>query len=268
MSAPRLAWQVLSHVEDVMGTVASFTVYGRFPEDVQVDVIVEAAVASLHRTESLFSTWRRESMLSRYRRGDIPEAELAPEILEVLDLCTVVRELSGGWFDPWAMPGGVDPTGLAKGWAVERAIDLIDHPLASGVMLNIGGDLTTRGLPSPGQQWRIGIRDPWDAALIRSIVETGGAVATSATYERGSILIDPRTGVASCRLASATVLGPDLAIADGLATALAVAGDDGLQWLSQIPGYEAYIVRWDGSEEITWAGNLGSGPGLRRLGQG
>ena len=60
--------------------------------------------------------------------GEIGLEEAPPEVAEVLELCRRAREASDGWFDPWAMPGGVDPTGLVKGWAVERALDELKRP--------------------------------------------------------------------------------------------------------------------------------------------
>ena len=52
-------------------------------------------------------------------------------VAEVLDLCENARRVSGGWFDPWAMPAGVDPTGLFKGWAVEQALAVL-HEAGTG----------------------------------------------------------------------------------------------------------------------------------------
>ena len=59
------------------------------------------------------------------------------------------------------------------------------------------------------------------------------AVATSATYERGAHIVDPRTGQPTTDLASVTVVGPDLTIVDAFATAIFVMGLPGLQWLDQ-----------------------------------
>jgi len=76
-------------------------------------------------------------------------------------------------------------------------------------------------------------------------------VATSASYERGAHLVDPHTGQPVSRAASATVTGPSLAQADALATALAVGGDAALEVISGLPGYQAYLIRPDGSESWT-----------------
>jgi thiamine biosynthesis lipoprotein len=77
------------------------------------------------------------------------------------------------------------------------------------------------------------------------------AVATSGPYERGAHLIDPATGQPASRAASATVTGPSLALADALATGVAVGGDEALAVVAGLDGYAAYLIRPDGSETDT-----------------
>ena len=89
----------------------------------RIDEARRRAEARLRWVDDVFSTWKPESPVSRLRRGEIGLGDAPPEVAEVLELCRRAREASDGWFDPWAMPGGVDPTGLVKGWAVERALD-------------------------------------------------------------------------------------------------------------------------------------------------
>ena len=87
-----------------------------------MDDAVARAQAELRWVDDVFSTWKPESPVSRLRRGEIRLEDAPPEVAEVLELCRRAREASDGWFDPWAMPGGVDPTGLVKGWAAQRAL--------------------------------------------------------------------------------------------------------------------------------------------------
>jgi thiamine biosynthesis lipoprotein len=74
---------------------------------------------------------------------------------------------------------------------------------------------------------------------------TDAAVATSGSYERGHHIIDPRTGEPATALASATVVGPDLAAADAYATALYAAGRAGLHWFAPDGGYHGLVVDHD-----------------------
>ncbi len=233
-----------------MGTVVSFTVdCGSVPDD-SVRRAVARACRLLHRMDDIFSTWQPASPMSRLRRGELNLDDVPPEIPQVLEQCAEARALSNGWFDPWAMPGGVDPTGLVKGWAVEAAMKMVREAGVPAALVNGGGDLVGFRPPS-SVPWRIGIRHPWDASALACVVELEDAIATSGSYERGAHLLDPRTGQLTTAAASATVTGPSLALADALATALAVGGDDVLALLAALPGYDGYLIRSDGTEEST-----------------
>jgi len=175
------------------------------------------------------------------------------EVAEVLDRCCIARELSGGWFDPWSMPGGVDPTGLVKGWAAQRALAAVVQSGVRGAMVNAAGDIAGFGGPSQSTPFRVGIADPSSPRQLACVVELRGSIATSGTYERGAHLVDPRTGEPTARLASASVCGPDLGLADALATALAVGGDDVLATIEQVDGYDALAIRLDGTRAWTTA---------------
>jgi thiamine biosynthesis lipoprotein len=253
----------LTHTEEVMGTVVSFTVRpGGLPTGAARAAIGQACDV-LHRADAVFSTWVPDSPVSRLRRGEVTlaalPAEVAVDVAEVLELCRRAKAMSHGWFDPWAMPGGLDPTGLVKGWAVERAADLLRRAGAAAALVNGGGDLAAFGSPTsrpprapePGPPWRVGIRHPWRASALACVVNVRTAIATSASYERGAHLFDPFTGRVTTRAASATVTGPSLAMADALATSLAAGGDDALAAISETDGYEGYLIRPDGSEADT-----------------
>jgi FAD:protein FMN transferase len=242
---------MLTHAETAMGTVFSLILVPGDLPPAGVRSALGAACATLHQADAIFSTWDRQSPVSRFRRGEADLGQLPVEVTEVLQECRAARQASGGWFDPWAMPGGVDPTGLVKGWAVDRALAGLRRAGMAGAMVNGGGDLAAFGSPAPGQRWRVGIRHPWCADALAGILEVEAAVATSGNYERGAHLIDPATRQPSSRAASATVTGPSLAMADALATAVAVGGDEALNLIGAIEGYAAYLIRPDGSEVST-----------------
>ena len=251
----------MTHAEHVMGTVVSFAVLpaapargGQHAGRPDPAAAIQAACALLHEADAAFSTWDPRTPLSRLRQGDLAEAEGPACLAEVRAACEAAREASGGWFDPWAMPGGYDPTGLVKGWAVDRALAAIREAGLPAALVNGGGDLAAFGGPEPGESWRAGIRHPWRPAALAAVLEVRGAVATSGAYERGAHLVDPRTGQPGCRAASATVTGPGLAMADALATALAVGGDEALAAVDGLPGYAGYLIRPDGTE--TWTSGL------------
>lgn len=240
------------HVEDVMGTVASFRITPS-PDALAgvVEQLLLAACASLHDADAVFSTWKPQSPLSRVRRGELAMADAPPEVGVVLDLCEKACDVTGAWFDPWAMPGGVDPTGLVKGWAVERALGVLQTADVAAASVNAGGDVAVFGPPPEGGRWRFGIRHPWRGDALACVVHVDSALATSGTYERGDHLVDPRSGEHRARAVSASVIGPSLSFADAFATALAVGGDDALAALASVRGYEGYLIRPDGTEAWT-----------------
>jgi thiamine biosynthesis lipoprotein len=239
-----------------MGTVVVLDVYPgpavTSADLAQVQHLLEQACAVLHRADEVFSTWRQDSPVSRLRRSEIAIQDAPAEVADVIEACTAARELSAGWFDPWAMPGGFDPTGYVKGWAAQRALAVLAAAEAiSGAMVNAAGDIASSGQLPTGQPFRIGIADPGAPRRLAEIVELTGAVATSGSYERGPHLIDPRSGLPAARAASATVTGPDLGLADALATGLAVAGPAGLELVEAISGYAGLIIGFDGIRQST-----------------
>jgi thiamine biosynthesis lipoprotein len=162
--------------------------------------------------------------------------------------------MSAGWFDPWRMPGGFDPPGLVKGWAAREAADRMAGLGLRHVSVNAGGDVCVVGSASGGEtgSWTVGVTDPQrPQTLLTTVTLSDGAVATSGGYERGSLAIDPFTRATVAPLLAATVVGPDLALADALATAATAAGEQTISWLDTAAGYEALVVLPDGSVRTT-----------------
>jgi thiamine biosynthesis lipoprotein len=234
-----------------MGTAVSIHVVdGPMPTPCAV-ASVEEAFSLLHHLDEVFSLWKPDSPMTRIRDGRLALRDAPPEIGVALELCRSARELSEGWFDPWAMLGGVDPTGLVKGWAAELALAVLVRAGITGAVVNAGGDIVTIGQAPGGDPWRLGIRHPWRPDALACVVEVDSALATSGFYERGHHLQDPFEPLRVPETASASVTGPSLAMADALATAVAVAGRAGIGLIDRIEGYEAYVIMEDGSEEAT-----------------
>ncbi|MGA8113087.1 MAG: FAD:protein FMN transferase [Actinocatenispora sp.] len=271
----RRAW-----VEQIMGMPISLHVR-QGVDDPATAAAVREAFTLLRTVDRRFSTYRDDSEISRLNRGELRLRDTHPEVREVVRLCTVARQRTGGYFDAWgpadagetdaaglladpapngpvsavlrslpeardaaglpvpvavesAESGGVlvrpqvsrrwfDPSGLVKGWAVQRAADLLTGHGVTDFCLNAGGDIALRCAPgAPG--WRVGVEDPADPSRLLAVLEvTDGAVATSGTARRGTHIYDPHTGGPATRLASVTITGPDLTWADVYATAIAAA---------------------------------------------
>jgi FAD:protein FMN transferase len=238
-----------------MGTVVTIDVYPVPGADdawtVDLHRRLDHARLVLQQADDVFSTWRLDSPVSRLRRGETSCAEVPPEVAQVMSACEMARRLSGGWFDPWAMPGGFDPTGYVKGWAAQQALAVFDGLAMHGALVNAAGDIASIGRQPSGGPFRIGIADPGEPRRLAVIAELTGCIATSGTYERGSHLVDPHSGSPTARVASASVTGPDLGLADALATAIAVAGTEGLDLVEPLAGYEALVIGWDGRQHST-----------------
>ena len=236
-----------------MGTLVGFS----SPDPLPPEALAQA-LRELHEADRIFSTWKPDSAISRLRsdRAHLDELEAGERdrVLEVLARCAVARELSGGVFDPWALPGGFDPTGLVKGWAVMRALRALTEGGSTRLLVNAGGDIAVAGSPGDGEPWRVGVRHPEHPEALVAIVEIRSAVATSGDYERPGQLVDPSSGRIVSGVA-ATVTGPELDLADALATALSVAGPDLLPKVDQLAGYEGFVITPDGRRYAT--------PGMR-----
>lgn len=237
---PRRAW-----VEQVMGLPVSIHVRGPAAHATPTERAVSDIFTQLHEVDRRFSTYRADSEVSARRGG--AAGPPSPELGRVLALCEEARRRTRGAFDA-DLPSGFDPSGLVKGWALERAArHLADAAHGSDWLVNGGGDITLHA--EPGRTWQVGIEDPRDPSrTLRTFALADGAIATSGCGRRGAHIIDPATGQpARGTLLSATVLAPSLLWADVYATAAYVDGVESLSWLTPLGPLEVLLVRADGS---------------------
>ncbi|QGJ70233.1 FAD:protein FMN transferase ApbE [Planctomycetales bacterium 10988] len=139
----------------------------------------------------------------------------------------------------------VDLSGIAKGYGVDQAYEFLQENGAVSFLVEIGGEVRTKGKKANGESWRIGIEQPNDNArsLQRTIMLNDAALATSGDYrnfyerngKRYSHTIDPRDGhPVEHQLASVTVIDSTTMRADAYATAMMVLGpQEGLTWAEQ-----------------------------------
>jgi FAD:protein FMN transferase len=245
-----------AYLEQIMGMPVSVHLRGPAPESEPARAAVARVFDRLRHADRVFSLYRDDSDLSRLTRGELAQSDADPDLAEVTALCEQAEQRTDGWFDP-RLPGpdGLrrwDPTGLVKGWAVQRAAealaDLPDHDFC----LNAGGDILagSRRHGPAGAPWRIGIEDPADRNRLLDVAEVrSGAAATSGTAARGEHILDPFTGRPSTALLSVTVTGPSLLWADVYATAAFARGAGAVDWLRGLADHSALVV--DAAGEIT-----------------
>jgi thiamine biosynthesis lipoprotein len=242
----------LRRAEPIWGTVITVDV-----RDAVAPPVVDGLFDWFRRVDELFSTWRLGSEISRLGRGEVDRRELSAEVREVLDRCEAMRAATWGAFDvnvgadPRVVPreglGPIDPSGLVKGWALDRAGAMLRKTGVVNFAINAGGDVLVSGEGEPGQLWRVGIQHPTERDAVSGVVVvTDCGVATSGRYERGDHVLDPRTGRPAVALLSASVVAPELAVADGLATGLLALGPDAERWLGAHPDIAAQVIDVDG----------------------
>lgn len=291
----RRAW-----VRQLMGMPISIHLRGAGVESASAELAVEAAFADLAWVEEVFSPFRANSELSRLRRGELSLAECVPELAQVWRLCEQAEAQTGGAFSAFLpsqpdeqvpdAPGGspaapvaaiadqatepaldeladdrvrrFNPTGLVKGWAIERAAAILAGLDDVTYCINAGGDIAvgapvTVDRPKQGRPqgdgvvderlasrsvvdeststeraagapvplpWRLGIESPYHRGRVAHVVElVQGGMATSGTAARGLHLLDPSSGLPVRRGGSVSVIAPSIMWADVWATALFVS---------------------------------------------
>lgn len=235
--------------ETVMGMPVS--VHLRAPDlPAGAERSVAAVYTELRRLDAIFSTYRPDSAVSLLADGTLTLEECPPEVAEVLDLCALAHDLTGGMFDASRpLPDGgsrLDPTGLVKGWAVERAAARLRALPGTDFYVNAGGDLLCHVADETRPGWRVGIEDPRRPDRLRAVITVrDGGVATSGASCRGRHIWDPRLGGPADGPASVTVSGPTLLWADVLATATYVGGAEAARWAAAT-GYQVDVVAHDG----------------------
>jgi thiamine biosynthesis lipoprotein len=237
-------------VEHVMGMPISLALRGRHAATPAGADAWAAALAELREADAVFSTYRDESWVSRLGRGEVALEECPDVVREVLDLGEQARRQSGGAFDVRRRGADgrevLDPSGVVKGWAVQRAAAPLLALEDTDVCLSAGGDMVCVVADPDRPAWRVGVEDPRAFDRVVAVVPVrNGAVATSGHARRGAHVVDARTGRAPTALASVTVVGPDLTWADIDATCALALGDEGEAWLRGRAGRSAVVVRRD-----------------------
>jgi thiamine biosynthesis lipoprotein len=154
--------------------------------------------------------------------------------------------------------------GIGKGYAADKAKELLVKNGVTAGIINASGDLKTWGIQPDGKDWMVAIINPLNKKKVFSWLPVkNGAVVTSGNYEnyvtfngqRYSHIIDPRTGYPSKGILSVTIFTSSAEIADALATSIFVMGvDAGLDLINQLKGIECVIV--DANNKIISSNNI------------
>ena len=240
----------------VWGTEIYIDASSSILDESEINRVIAGVEAFFFDVDDELSTFKETSSVTKLRQNKI-KIEDVPEIVqEVWRGCLKAKELSFGAFDPWAVEGGFDPSGFVKGWAAEKAAEMLVAAGCDQVQVNAAGDIALRG----NEPWKIGIVNPDNKSEIIQVFEvTNENIATSGHYEKGAHIKDPHTGIIAIGAKSGTVIGPDGGICDALATALMVDGTDAAQWIGnpELSDYTFWAINRDENTAWSWGPNLG-----------
>lgn len=146
---------------------------------------------------------------------------------------------------------------IGKGYAADKAKQLLISKGVSSGIINASGDMNTWGKQPNGEDWTVAITNPMNKNKAFALLPLKqGAVVTSGDYEkfvmfdgvRYAHIINPKTGYPSKGIISVTVFAPTAELADALATSIFVMGKDvGLDRINQIPNVECIIIDTEGN---------------------
>ncbi len=247
-ACPAPALRRIGGVEYAWGMPISLALRGRHTDDDQAAAAWAEVMSELRRMGSVFSAFRSHRVVG----GDINMTDWPPECAEVLALGEAAeRETNGAFSIRRAGLGGpavLDPTGVARPWAVERAVAALRTLPDTDFCLSAGGDVTCRTVDPAGPPWRIGIEDPTDPSrILAEIPVRTGAVATAGTTRLREQLLKTQTGRRTSAIASVTVVTSSPVWAHIDATAAYAHGYNAANWLRTRPGRTALIAWDDGS---------------------
>ncbi|MBI1794962.1 MAG: FAD:protein FMN transferase [Chloroflexi bacterium] len=207
------------------------------------ELILDNVFSYFEYIDETFSTYKEQSEISRINRHELELEKSSEDMKTIFALAEETRLSTNGFFDI-QHEGYYDPSGIVKGWAIFNAAEIIRQKGFENFYVEAGGDIQAFGLNSRGQEWRVGIRNPFNIDEIVKVVSISNCgIATSGTYIRGQHIYNPN----NCNeiitdVLSLTVIGPDIYEADRFATAAFAMGRSGIMFIESLQGFEGYMI--------------------------
>lgn len=204
---------------------------------------IDSVFAYFEYVDDKFSTYKDHSEISRINRHEIALDQASADMKTVFALAEQTRQETKGYFDI-VRNGIYDPSGIVKCWAISNAAEILRQNGFENFYVEAGGDIQAVGKNSAGENWRVGIRNPFDLHQVVKVLSiTDGGVATSGTYVRGQHIYNPKTDAPpDAEVVSLTVIGPNVYEADRFATAAFAMGRAGIVFIEQTEGMEGYMI--------------------------
>lgn len=215
--------------------------------------IFDEVFSFFEEIDKRFSTYKTDSEISKINRKEISLENWSADMQEVFKLSEKTKRETNGYFDIKKPDGKYDPSGLVKGWAIQKAAEIIKNAGYENFYVDAGGDVQAFGVNYEDKPWQIGIRNPFRPEEIikrLSIIDKG--MATSGTYVRGQHIYNPKKPTEQINdIISLTVVGPNVYEADRFATACFAMGKDGIYFVEKLPNFEGYMVDKNGVATFT-----------------
>jgi len=193
-----------------------------------------------------------------YKNNTIPDRSMIQEALKHVGRENILIDAEKPSIRFLDKDTKIDLGGIAKGYAVDRAKEVLISKGINNAIINLGGNIFGLGMPPGKKGWRIGIQGPRHKNKIIWIVNLRNrAVSTSGDYERFFIvngkryshIISPVTGEPVQGVMSVTVVADSTEASDALSTAIFVMGEKkAIELIKSIKGIEVLIVKEDGSQ--------------------
>lgn len=232
------------------------------PISAELNYLLEKSGDYYRLTDGAFDvTFASVGHLYDYREQAAPDSN---QLRNALPAVGFDRLRLGAGHVRFTAPGTrIDLGGIAKGYAIDRAVDILTHAGIRNAYISLGGDSYVLG-DRRGRDWQVGIRHPRDEqAVAMRLPVSNIAVSTSGDYERFFIrdgervhhIINPKSGKSSEGLVSVTILAAHSIDADALSTSVFVMGAErGLDMINGMENVSAVLITTEG--EVLYSGDL------------
>ncbi len=207
---------------------------------------LDSLFAYFARVDERFSTYKENSEISMINKHQLKVEQSSDEMKTIFALAEQTSRETEGYFDI-LQNGLYDPSGIVKGWAIQNAAEDLRERGFQNFYVDAGGDVQAVGRNIHGENWRVGIQDPFNMNEIVKVLSVSDCgVATSGTYARGQHIYNPKNrNEPITDVISLTVIGPNIYDADRFATAAFAMGREGILFIEGKKGFEAYMIGQD-----------------------
>ncbi len=208
--------------------------------------VLDTVFAYFECVDAKFSTYKENSEISMINRHQLSLEQSSQEMRTIFTLAEQTRRETDGYFDI-RQNDMYDPSGIVKGWAIQNAAGILRQKGFENFYVDAGGDIQVAGRNNQGKNWQVGIQSPFNTNEIVKVLSVSDCgIATSGTYVRGQHIYNPKNkNRLITDILSLTVIGPDIYQADRFATAAFAMGREGILFIENLNGFEAYMIDQD-----------------------